>query len=569
MADEDVVMTDAPNVSGTNTSGPSRHAGTVSEAAKAEAATAKDKGNDAFRAGQHDEAIRLYTQAIDSNPQEPSYYTNRAAAYMSKKQFKLALSDCQQAAALQSSSPQAKTLIRLARCHFSLGELDAADTVLSQITDAGGIDPGLDAAKSLQQQVRSTRSHLETFRKSLEAKDWSHAQMALSQAERAVSEVPVAWRLLRAELLLRKGDMDGANGSVSDVLRLDSNQPDALFMRARILCARGTEMDKAVKTCQAALRSDPEHAGARALLKRCRKLEAVKNEANEAFKKGSLQEAIKLYTDALQAADEAISAEGEVAGFKALLYSNRATANYKLEKYREAITDCDGALNLNPGYSKALRTRARSKLKNENYEEAVRDFKAAVEESQASGNATELNALKQELRSAEADLKRSKKKDYYKILGVPKDASSADIKKAYRKESLKHHPDKGGDEEKFKLTNEAFSVLSDDQKRKRHDMGADDPESDSPFGGGGGGGFPAGGFHFSNGGGGAGGPDINLADLFGGGFPPGFGGAGMGGSSFAGAGGPFGGAGPSGGTRRQQSRSNTQNPPGGFQFNFG
>lgn len=113
----------------------------------------------------------------------------------------------------------------------------------------------------------------------------------------------------------------------------------------------------------------------------------------------------------MQAADEGISAEGEVAGFKALLYSNRATANFKLEKFREAIADCDAALNLNPGYSKALRIRARSKLKNENYEEAVRDFKTAVEESQASGNTAELNGLKQELRSAEADLKRSKKKE--------------------------------------------------------------------------------------------------------------------------------------------------------------
>jgi hypothetical protein len=50
--------------------------------------------------------------------------------------------------------------------------------------------------------------------------------------------------------------------------------------------------------------------------------------------------------------------------------------------------------------------------------------------------------LQGELKKAEAALKRSKSKDYYKILGVAKDCGDMDIKKAYRRESLKHHPDK-------------------------------------------------------------------------------------------------------------------------------
>ena len=53
-----------------------------------------------------------------------------------------------------------------------------------------------------------------------------------------------------------------------------------------------------------------------------------------------------------------------------------------------------------------------------------------------------MRALRGELKRAEAALKRSKTKDYYKILGVPRDCNEADIKKAYRRESLKHHPDK-------------------------------------------------------------------------------------------------------------------------------
>jgi len=56
--------------------------------------------------------------------------------------------------------------------------------------------------------------------------------------------------------------------------------------------------------------------------------------------------------------------------------------------------------------------------------------------------------------------------DPYKILGVPEEADSQTIKKAYRKLASQYHPDRGGDAEKFKEVAEAYSVLSDDQKRE-------------------------------------------------------------------------------------------------------
>lgn len=63
------------------------------------------------------------------------------------------------------------------------------------------------------------------------------------------------------------------------------------------------------------------------------------------------------------------------------------------------------------------------------------------------------------------------KRDYYEVLGVSKDASADEIKKAYRKLAVKYHPDKdGGDETKFKETSEAYEVLKDAQKRQRYDQ---------------------------------------------------------------------------------------------------
>jgi len=58
----------------------------------------------------------------------------------------------------------------------------------------------------------------------------------------------------------------------------------------------------------------------------------------------------------------------------------------------------------------------------------------------------------------------------YDVLGLSKDASQDDIKKAYRKLAREHHPDKGGDAEKFKKVQEAYEILSDPQKRANFDQ---------------------------------------------------------------------------------------------------
>ena len=83
------------------------------------------------------------------------------------------------------------------------------------------------------------------------------------------------------------------------------------------------------------------------------------------------------------------------------------------------------------------------------------------------------------------------KRDYYEILGVSKGASSADIKKAYRKLALKYHPDKNPDdtsaEEKFKEAAEAYEVLSDDTKRQQYDRFGHEGMRGGPGGFGGGG----------------------------------------------------------------------------------
>nr|ABK92962.1 unknown [Populus trichocarpa] len=122
-------------------------------------------------------------------------------------------------------------------------------------------------------------------------------------------------------------------------------------------------------------------------------------------------------------------------------------------------------------------------------------------------------SIREALMKAEKALKMSKRRDWYKILGISKTASVSEIKRAYKKLALQWHPDKNVDnreeaEAKFRDIAAAYEVLGDDDKRARYDRGEDMEDmgmggggGGNPFGGGGQqfsfhfeGGFPGGGF---------------------------------------------------------------------------
>lgn len=141
-------------------------------------------------------------------------------------------------------------------------------------------------------------------------------------------------------------------------------------------------------------------------------------------------------------------------------------------------------------------------------------------------------------------------KDYYAVLGISKDASENDIKKAYRKMALKYHPDKNkssGAEERFKEIAEAYEVLSDPKKRSTYDKFGEEGLKGSP------GGFSTGSFHGAD-------PFEVFSRVFGGSGGPGE-------SMFGGGFGGFQKSGP-GGTRIFMNGSGGMNPFGFEQMDF-
>lgn len=497
-----------------------------------EAEAFKAAGNKFFKEKNYTRAISEYTKAVNLQPESPTYLGNRAAAYMSAGNYSSALDDCLRAADFDPQN--GKILLRLARIYTSLGRPDEA------IMTFGRINPPPSAkdmapAKEMLQHVNAARDALAS------GTSGSMALHALELAGRLLGSSalqPRKWQLMRGDAYLKMGGEnnigEAANIAIS-LLRANNKDPEAIILRGRALYSQG-DNTQAERHFRRAIEMDPDLKDAIKWLRIVQRLDRMKEEGNKEYKAGQWQAAIDKYTEALKI-------DPTNRGINSKLLQNRALCEVKLKQYDAAIADCDAAIALDANYSKARRTKANALGSAERWEEAVQEWKALQERE------PEDRTLAKELRRAEIELKKSQRKDYYKILEVAKDADARDIKKAYRRLAIVHHPDKNPNdpqaEDKFKDIGEAYETLSDPQKRARYDSGDDlidqsdmfsggghpghggiDPEilfnmmgGQGGFGGGGfgggGGGFPGGGFP------GGGFPGGGFNQRGGGGFPGG------------------------------------------------
>ncbi|KAK3989532.1 DnaJ subfamily C member 7 [Cladorrhinum sp. PSN332] len=469
----------------------------------------KNEGNKLFKAGDYLRAVEYYTKAVNLQPASATYLGNRAAAFMAAGKWNDALDDCKRSVDLDPRN--SKMLLRLARIYTSIGLPEEAIATFARIQPAPSTKD-TSAAKEMLRHIRAASSAL---------KDGTAASMVLhplDQAEKLLGVgalKPRKWQLMRGEALLKMGDVNslGETQNIAmSLLRYNSQDPEALVLRGRALYATG-ENDKAIQHFRKALSCDPDFRDAIKWLRTVQRLDKTKEEGNNEYKAGRWQAAFDKYTAALEI-------DPSNKGTNSKLYQNRALCRLKLKQYDEAVTDCEKAVSLDPSYLKARKTKATALGCAEKWEAAVREWKSIQELD------PEDRSIAKEVRRAELELKKSLRKDYYKILGIEKTATETEIKKAYRKLAIVHHPDKNpGDktaEARFKDISEAYETLSDPQKRERYDSGVDlqdpsdmfggggmgggiDPEilfsmmgGGGGFGGGGGGGFP-GGFNFNGG----------------------------------------------------------------------
>ena len=388
--------------------------------------------------------------AVEINPNSSVYLSNRAAAHMAAHQYINALEDCERALELDPSN--VKIQYRLARILTSLGRPSEALNVLSRTDPPASATDRAPAEK----MIRFVTQAEETL---AQERGVSMALFCLDQARALLGngvKEPRKWTLMTAEAQLKMANENSfakAQDIAMNMLRQNNQDPDALMIRARAFYGLG-ETEQALKTLKICISLDPDMKSAIKLLRTVQKLMRTKEEGNNAFKAKDYRKAIDLWSQALEV-------DPTNKDMNAKILQNRAQAHINLKEYDNAVNDCSEALRLDPSYVKAQKIRAKAHGGAGNWEEAVRDYKAVAE-----SNPTE-KGIQEEIRKAEFELKKAQRKDYYKILGVSKDASEHEIKKAYRKLAIQYHPDKNRDDpqgdEKFKEIGEAYETLIDSQ----------------------------------------------------------------------------------------------------------
>merc|ERR1712228_285625 len=186
--------------------------------------------------------------------------------------------------------------------------------------------------------------------------------------------------------------------------------------------------------------------------------------ALDAFEAGKFEDAANLW-------DEAVQIDETHTEFILVTYLNIAKSLSKIGKYAEAREYVSDHIEYQETPA-GLFALGDIHLAADEFDDAVKAFRRALEIAEGE----EEEEARNKLREAEVALKQSKEKNYYKILGVARDASLKEIKKKYRELALIWHPDKNKDnqeeaEKKFHDISEAYEVLSDNELRGKYDRG--------------------------------------------------------------------------------------------------
>ena len=443
------------------------------------AAALKEEGNKLYKAKNYNRAISKYSDGVAcrvsqmgaNSELQLALLGNRAACYMMVSKFEEALSDCE--AALLVDSSCIKALLRSGKCNLRLGKLSQAEQSYMSVKALEPrnktLKPDLKVLRSVQMRFDRAKMFHE---QDLPAKVVPNLIAVLEECTAADSI-----RLKLAMALIRETRYSEAASAVMPVLKTKPNHARALTIRAEALYySCNSDLDLPCKLLETALISDPDEELAKQLFKKAKSLQDAKTAGNAAFKCGKCTEAIAAYREAL----EVDPSHNLMA---ATLYSNIAAAYMKQKKWAEAAGACIKALDSSPKNQKALLRRAQCRTQLEQHAEAVQDYESLSQMDETN------REYRQALRQAQLEVKKAERKDYYKILGVEKNATETELKKAFRKAAMKCHPDKVAPEGReaaeiqFKELNEAHEVLTNKETRHRYDTGQD-IEMDGGMGGG-------------------------------------------------------------------------------------
>ncbi|KAL7138427.1 hypothetical protein ABFS83_10G163000 [Erythranthe nasuta] len=487
----------------------------------------RTRGNQAYHARKLSIAEEFYSMGINSvqhvsilgYSMKPLLlcYSNRAATRMSLGRMREALEDCTKATELDPKFM--KVTLRAGNCYLVLGEVEDAIQCYTKCLSADlclDRKATIEAADGLQKAKRVAEYMDQSAKLLLERTDTA-ANSALVNIGEALSVSRYSERLLKmkgdALCILRMYDkVIQLCEQTLDIARNNFGADQLMLWRSHLLakshyCLGRLELaldliEKQEKLPVSSGSGDASQESI-ALAATIQELLGLKKLGNEAFNS-------RRYTDAIENYNAAISKSFESRPFLAVCFCNRAAAYQSISQIVDAIADCSVAIALDENYEKAISRRATLHEMIRDYKQAVYDLQRLISllESQSQtksqqnvtqsksggGSVKDLRKARRRLSSLEEKSKKEISLDHYLILGIKASDAESDIKKAYRKAALRHHPDKAGQvfaksdvgddgtlwkqfgekiykdaDRLFKTIGEAYAVLSDPSKRSKYD----------------------------------------------------------------------------------------------------
>lgn len=301
-------------------------------------------------------------------------------------------------------------------------------------------------------------------------------------------------RKTRAHCRFKKNEIQEGLTDLRHLLQLELGVIEPHLQISAISFYTLSDLEQGIEQMRKCLISDPDSSKCHKLYRREKSLEKQFSQVKKNLER-------KQYATAIKALLSSSDGEGLIQEVKADLESLEkdgtipenlpkrlyvdmvemtCEAYFSQKKYQKATKWCDEALVDNTRSLFGLLSKAKRQMEAEEFEAAIGTLKEAQKYHHD-------DIIDEMLHEAEIEAKRAKNKDYYKVLGITRDADERQIKANYRRMVKLHHPDKAHRqgipkevaEKKMAAVNEAYEVLSKPELKKRYDEG-DDPNSPEP-----------------------------------------------------------------------------------------
>ena len=443
----------------------------------------KELGNAQFKNQNYSAAADYYTRGIEMNSTEPVLYANRGTCLKLLGRYKESVSDYKKA--VQLNPKNTKNMKKLSSVYIILGNFGEAQILLQKCCN---LEPEDSSHTYELNKAKKMVEDYEKIHEKMKEQKWDDVE---EESKKLLSDASAFIQLQKIyiqsclELCKFKDVIDYINNKVSSTVK--SRDEEFNYLLAKAYYFKG-DYDLAKREINQLIKIGIVDEKISKLKKYVETINEAKTKANSLFKSEKYDEAINEYTKLLEF-------DPENKNFISIILTNRALCYKKQGKNMEALKDADEAIKNNPNYSTAYIRRALIYEEFNMFDDAKSDLSKAKE--------LDPNNPKIEGYINEANQKgdKARNRDYYQILGLQRNATPEEIKKAYRKMALKYHPDRNSESEqskkiaqrKFQDVSDAYSVLSDPKKKQMFDQGIDPLNPETASGGGG----PGMSFHFS------------------------------------------------------------------------